>query len=189
MGFESPFDLPIALSKKSNRAIPLKAQLFDSNNNLVTADTLAGLEPPVVAVSFSSTSTAAVDQTSLLVPVGQSSTGNQFSFDASTGSWQFNLGTTPFTAAGTYTVSVQSGNASQYQVGNSCSAACQVTYHSNVSFCRQVYDPSICGTDTGCQQQVLQEQASCLTSATNNYNSCTAVCPTTAHCSGQFVRP
>src|SRR5437879_3619036 len=33
-GFESPFGVAILLRQKTNRAIPLKAQLFDSSNNL-----------------------------------------------------------------------------------------------------------------------------------------------------------
>jgi hypothetical protein len=119
-GFQSPFDVAISMGKKTNRAIPLKAQLFDSNNNLVTPTTLGTASGPVVNVSYQSDSGPAVDNTALLNPLGQSSSGNQFNFDPATGTWWFNLATTPFAASGTYTVSLQSGDAS-YQLSPQCS--------------------------------------------------------------------
>jgi len=189
-GFDSPFNVPVALAKKANRAIPLKAKLFDTLNNPVTSSTLTGLTPPVVNVSFSSTTTPAVDETSLLAPLGSSSSGNQFNFDASTDTWWFNLGTTPFTAPGTYTVSLQSGDTTQYAIANSCSAACQANYNHNVNFCQTNYDPSACGTNTVCQQIVFQEQADCIGASVNALLTCSASCTETgSQCSGQFVRP
>jgi hypothetical protein len=119
-GFQSPFDVAILLSKKTNRAIPLKAQLFDSGNNLVTPTTLGTASMPVVNVSYQSGTTPAVDNTALLDPLGQSSSGNQFNFDPTTETWWFNLATTPFAASGTYTVTLQSGDAS-YQLSSQCS--------------------------------------------------------------------
>ncbi len=119
-GFQSPFDVAISMNKNTNRAIPLKAQLFDSSNNLVTPTTLGTASAPVVNVSYQSGTSPAVDNTALLDPLGQSSSGNQFNFDPTTGSWWFNLATTPFTASGTYTVTLQSGDAS-YQVSPQCS--------------------------------------------------------------------
>jgi hypothetical protein len=55
-----------------------------------------------------------------LVAKGNSSTGNQFTFDSATNTWQFNLDTSPLTASGTYTVSVQTGDGSQYAI-STCS--------------------------------------------------------------------
>jgi len=118
-GFQSPFGVPISLSQKTNRAIPLKAQLFDSNNNVVTPSSLGQALPPVVAVSYQSGTGPAVDNTALLEPVGQSSSGNQFNFDPATQTWWFNLATTPFTATGTYTVTLRAGD-STYQVSPQC---------------------------------------------------------------------
>ena len=120
-GFQSPFDVALSLSRKTNRAIPLKAQLLDSSNNLVTPSTLGTATPPVVNVSYQSGSSAAVDDTSLLDPIGASSSGNQFSFDSTTGTWWFNVATTPFTASGTYTVTMQSGDMSKYTLSSQCS--------------------------------------------------------------------
>jgi len=115
-GFQSPLDVALSLPKKANRAIPLKAQLFDTKNNLVTPATFASATPPVVNVSYQSNTSPAVDDTSLLVPLGSSSVGNQFSFDSTTGTWWFNLSTSPFSASGTYTVTMRSGDTSKYQM-------------------------------------------------------------------------
>jgi hypothetical protein len=120
VGFQAPFDVPLLLSKKTNRAIPLNVQLFDSNNNLVTPTTLGTAAPPVVNVSYQSVISSAVDDTSLLDALGQSSSGNQFNFDSTTQTWWFHLASTPFTAPGTYTVTVQAGDPS-YQVSPTCS--------------------------------------------------------------------
>jgi hypothetical protein len=120
-GFQSPFDVALSLNSKTNRAIPLKAQLFDKNGTLVTPDTLGAAPPPVVNVSYQSGGSPATDDTSLLEPLGSSSSGNQFSFDPTTNTWWFNLSTQPFTASGTYTVTLQSGDGTQYTVSPACS--------------------------------------------------------------------
>jgi hypothetical protein len=76
--------------------------------------------PPVVNVSFSAGGGQAADVTKLLEPIGQSSDGNTFDFDAGTGRWVFNLGTKPFSAAGTYTVTAKAGDSS-YAISLLCS--------------------------------------------------------------------
>jgi hypothetical protein len=121
IGFQSPFDVALSLPKKANRAIPLKAQLFDSQNNPITPATLGSATYPVVNISYQSNTSPAVDDTSLLAPLGSSSSGNQFNFDSATGTWWFNLSTSPFTASGTYTVTMRSGDATRYQVSPVCS--------------------------------------------------------------------
>lgn len=120
-GFQSPFNVSLMLAKKTNRAIPLKLQLFDGSNNLVTPATLGTAASPVVNVSYSSGASNAIDESALLNPLGQSSSGNQFSFDPTTQIWWFNLATTNFSAQGTYTVTLQSGDTSKYQVSPQCS--------------------------------------------------------------------
>ena len=121
-GFQPPFDVALALNAKAKRAIPLKAQLFDVNNVSVTSTTL-NAAAPVVIVSYSSGIIQAVDETSLLDPVGRSSSGNSFNFDATTGNWWFNLDSSPFTASGTYTVTMQSGDATKYRLSPQCSGS------------------------------------------------------------------
>ncbi|WP_348263267.1 hypothetical protein P8935_01615 [Telmatobacter sp. DSM 110680] len=70
-GFQSPFNVALALTHKTNRAIPLKAQIFDTSNNLVTPATLGTSAPPVVSVSYQSGTSPAVNETSLLDPLGR----------------------------------------------------------------------------------------------------------------------
>jgi hypothetical protein len=117
-GFQAPFDQALAL-KKSNRAIPLKVQLFDSNNQLVTSDTVQG-KGPVLTVSYSSVSSTGVDVTTSLAPAGQSSAGNQLSYDPATATWWFNLDSGAYTAPGTYTVTLRTGDGMKYALSPSC---------------------------------------------------------------------
>jgi hypothetical protein len=188
-GFQSPFDMPLSLSKKTNRAIPLKAQLFDTDNNLITLDNITG-PPPVVNVSYTSGTSTAVDETSLLVPLGASSSGNLFNFDTATQTWWFNLAANTFTASGTYTVSLQSSDSTKYQVVNAdaCTASCQATSISSDVACIQTYDPTSCNGDIVCQINTNQQRAVCLLSADTALNSCKAACPLTSQCTGRFVR-
>ena len=120
-GFTAPFNVPLSLKSKTNRAIPLAAQLLDVNDKLVTSSTLAGAAPPVVNIDYSSATVPATDETSLLDPVGQSSTGNQFNFDSTAGDWWFNLSSTPIASSGTYTVTMQSGDVTKYTLTPQCS--------------------------------------------------------------------
>ncbi len=114
-GFAPPFDVPIALHK--DRAIPLQMQL-SSNGVQITDLNIAGAAP-IVDVSFSAGGGPAVDVTSELLPLGQSDTGNQFRFDVTSGQWIYNLGTQPFTASGTYTVTAKPGGTS-YVISPTC---------------------------------------------------------------------
>lgn len=120
-GFQPPFDAPLAL-KQNNRVIPLKAQLFDSNNLRVDPAVLTALDaaPPVVNVSYSSGASPLVKETSLAESNGLSGTGYQLNFDRP-GNWWFNLSSGLYTASGIYTVTLQSGDATKYQVSPQCS--------------------------------------------------------------------
>jgi hypothetical protein len=116
-GFAAPFDGPIRLPARANRAIPLQMQL--SNGALPITDANIAGAAPVVNVQFAPGVGPANDVTGLLEPIGQAHDGNSFSFDASTGQWQFKLGTRPFTAGGTYTVTATPGDAS-YTISPTC---------------------------------------------------------------------
>lgn len=115
VGFADPFDLTVLLKKRTNRAIPLQIQLRDGAS-FVTGASLAG-SPPVVNVTYSNGLGPAVDVTDELDPIGSASEGNQFAYSG--GRWYFNLGTRPFSAAGTYTVSVAPGDAA-YLISPTC---------------------------------------------------------------------
>jgi hypothetical protein len=116
-GFQDPFDQALSLKQKVQRAIPLKIQLLDSNGNAMTDSMIPA---PVVNISYTAKDSVAVDDTADLDAVGHSSVGNLFSYDPTTLTWQFNLSSSPFTALGTYTVTVNSGDASQYLVSPTC---------------------------------------------------------------------
>jgi hypothetical protein len=82
--------------------------LFDEEGNLVTdMDIVAA---PVVQVLYGSGSVGeAIDVTGSALPAGQGTDGNQFEFTDDL-KWQFNLKTQNYTAAGTYTISIVSGD-------------------------------------------------------------------------------
>jgi hypothetical protein len=120
-GFQTPFDTPISIKSATQRAIPLKAQIFDASGNLVTPTVLGPAPAPVVNVTYTATSGTGVNVTDELDPLGQSSSGNVFNFDTTSNTWRFNLATSPFTASGTYTVTLQSGDVNQYSVSPQCS--------------------------------------------------------------------
>jgi len=121
-GFQSPADQPIGLSKKTNRAIPFKAQLTFVNGGSLVTPTNLNAAAPVINVSYTSAAGITVDDTALLDPLGDSSSGNTFNFDPTTGTWFFNLSTAPYTASGTYTVTLQTRDSSKYVLAASCSA-------------------------------------------------------------------
>lgn len=116
-GFEPPMDnYPVRVKK--NRALPLKAELFDYE--VVFAKTDADLTaPPVVQVMLNGAPTGEGDVSDDVLPAGQGSDGNQFVF-TDEGKWQFNLKTGQFTAPGTYIVSMESGDPDVYTFVSQC---------------------------------------------------------------------
>lgn len=115
VGFDSPMDNP-PVSVKKNRALPLKATLlFDESGFLVTDSDI--VSPPVLQVIFSSAFGASpIDVTENALAAGKSSEGNIFSYDSSGGRWKYNIKTSNYTAAGTYTVKIASGDSEEYSV-------------------------------------------------------------------------
>jgi hypothetical protein len=113
MGFDAPMDSgPVTV--KGNRAIPLKAILRDGNGIAVNA--LAS--PPVLSVFYSAGAQGAVDVTGESLSVGLGDEGNRFVFED--GQWRYNLKTSGFSAKGTYTVRLTSGNQDTYFVMPVC---------------------------------------------------------------------
>jgi len=96
-------------------------QLKDANGNIVTDQTIAGGAAPVVNVTYSGVLGTGIDETALLDPIGQSSAGNSFVYDPTTQTWQFNLSSAMFSATGTYTVTVVTGDGTQYSISPTCS--------------------------------------------------------------------
>jgi hypothetical protein len=120
LGFDSPFNVSLLMKQSNNRVIPIKATLEDQNGVPLNSSTIAGAAP-VVNISFTGATGPAVDETAELLPAGESSSGNSFTYNPSTGEWQYNMASSPFTASGTYTVTLATGDATKYGVSPTCS--------------------------------------------------------------------
>lgn len=114
-GFDPPIgSSPVAVNK--NRALPFKATLTNEQGAVVTN---LGDAPPVIQVTYAPVSGTPVDVTAFAVPAGLGTPGNQFVY--ADGKWQFNLLTKSYAAAGTYTVSMVSGDS--YLIEPACTGS------------------------------------------------------------------
>jgi hypothetical protein len=118
IGFESPLDGG-AVRVKKNRALPHKGQLLDENNQLINDLNIAA--PPVIQVIFHNGSTPSEDVTGDALSAGAGTDGNQFEF--LDGKWQFNLKTSNYSATGTYTITMESGDTDEYLVNPPCTGS------------------------------------------------------------------
>jgi Glycine rich protein len=117
VGFESPMNSgPVKV--KHNRVLPLKAQLFNATEIPVIETALSAF--PLIQVLYNSSTAPAVDVTDQALSDGQGTPANQFEFSG--GKWQFNLETKKYTAPGTYTITMVSGNTSEYLINPTCVA-------------------------------------------------------------------
>lgn len=119
-GFQSPMaNGPVTVKK--NRALPMKAELYDPDGYSMTATDITAL--PVVQVTFSSAAGGdPIDVTADALSAGEGSEGNQFEFNED-GILQFNLKTKNYDAPGTYTITMVSGDAAEYIIYPTCSAS------------------------------------------------------------------
>jgi hypothetical protein len=118
IGFDPPMDKG-AVKVKKNRVLPLKAQLLDDNGNLLTDLDIAA--PPVIQVMYQSQpGEDPEDVTDQALSAGMGTEGNKFEFDGE--KWHFNLKTKNYTASGTYTISMVSGDESEYVIDPTCTA-------------------------------------------------------------------
>ncbi|MFZ3136324.1 MAG: hypothetical protein WA126_02905 [Thermodesulfovibrionales bacterium] len=117
IGFETPLDKsPIKFKK--NRVLPLKARLNNDGSYITNTDITA---PPVVQVLYNSgVGGDPIDISDDVLSAGNGTVGNQFVF-TDEGKWQFNLQTKNYTALGTYSVSMETGNSSEYAITPTCS--------------------------------------------------------------------
>jgi sugar lactone lactonase YvrE len=119
-GFEAPMGNG-TVTAHGNRALPLKARLFDCDGNEITDLDLAA--PPVVQVLFDSSQGGdPQDVTGDAYPAGWGTEGNQFEYNVGDGIWQYNLKTKNYTAAGSYTITMVSGDDSEYVIDPTCTA-------------------------------------------------------------------
>ena len=116
-GFEPPLNMGPVIVRKSNRALPHKAQLKDEDGFVVTAADLQN--PPDIQVLFlppnGGGGVEPVDVNSMALAVGLATDGNQFVF-TDEGKWQFNLKLKNFTAPWTYTVLMERGDKNEYVI-------------------------------------------------------------------------
>jgi len=118
VGFDPPMHNPPVKAKK-NKALPLKAELADENGDPIADLDVAS--PPVVQVTYVPAVGSAVDVSADAVSSGKGTDGNQFEFGDD--KWQFNLKIVNYTASGTYTVSMTSGDTSEYSIDPTCTTS------------------------------------------------------------------
>lgn len=122
-GFMPPFDKALSLKRNVKRAIPVDIELTDGDAFIITDLDIDA--PPVVNVLFAGElSTEVPPDANDLLPLGSANDDNQFRFDPESGKWIYNLGTKQFGAAGSYTVTVASGDTAEYTIdvaGGACS--------------------------------------------------------------------
>ena len=117
VGFEPPLNAgPVKVKRK--RALPLKAQLLDSDGIQLTVVDIA--MPPVLQVIYSPAGSGdTYDVTDDALAVGLGTEGNQFEYNVD--KWQYNLKTENYTAPGTYTMNMTSGDG--YVIEPTCAAS------------------------------------------------------------------
>jgi hypothetical protein len=117
-GFEPPLDGD-AVSVKRNRALPFKAELLDENGFALTDQDVVAA--PVLQVTYDSgIGASAVDVTDDALYAGLGSSGNTFMFQGSR--WRYNLKVRNFTAPGTYTATMVTGDGAEYRLPETCTA-------------------------------------------------------------------
>jgi len=117
VGFEPPM-AGGAVKVKKNRALPHKAQLLDDNSQPINDLDIAAA--PVIQVIFDDGVLPAEDVSDDALSAGHGTEGNQFEFLGS--KWQFNLKTKNYSAAGTYTTTMESGDEAEYLIDPTCEA-------------------------------------------------------------------
>ena len=116
IGFEPPMaNYPV--TAKKNRALPLKAEIFDAEGSPIFGSDL--IAPPLLQIWHEYGTPEADDVSDDALPAGQGTEGNQFVFTEDF-KWQFNLKTSNYSGPGTYTVIMESGDPSEYVIDPSC---------------------------------------------------------------------
>jgi hypothetical protein len=118
LGFENPMGQgPVTV--KNNRVLPLKVQLIDQYGALIIDTDVAS--PPVLQVTGKDSGGSNADLTNQGLFAGQGTETKQFVFSYD-GKWQFNLMTKNYSTLGTYTISILTGDSSEYAIEPSCTA-------------------------------------------------------------------
>lgn len=121
-GFLPPFEDPRRINWKSEATIPVKMRIFDGAGQLVTPADLAA--PPEIFVDRDGWIWGNQSDDMELIPVGKSNNLNLFAYDEEDQFWIYRLSTEQFPAAGTYTVSVRSGDPEEYTIDTDFGRTC-----------------------------------------------------------------
>ena len=79
--------------------------------------------PPVLQVTYqSATEDDPTDVSNEAFPAGWGTDGNEFEYNLADQIWQYNLKTKNYSAAGTYTITMVSGDDSEYIIDPTCTA-------------------------------------------------------------------
>jgi hypothetical protein len=118
VGFERPLDHgPVTIRR--NLALPLKAELFDQDGFALRRADLSA--PPVVQVTYQSGISATPEDVSdEAMSVGRGGDTNEFVFLL--GKWRYYLRVRNYSAPGTYTMTMISGDEADYRVDPTCEA-------------------------------------------------------------------
>ncbi len=119
VGFWAPMDKGPVTVKGNNRALPLKAQLFNAFTGLLLTDTDIAALPMVQVLFDAGTGGAPVDVEDDVLFAGHGTDSVQFVY-ADDGRWHFNLKTKNHSAAGTYLVKMVSSDGTEYVIDPTC---------------------------------------------------------------------
>lgn len=119
-GFGPPMHKPRTI-RKGGRTFPLKATLADADGQPVGGADL-GTAPVVQVLFYPESGGGPVDVSEFVMPPGRSNAGSSFRYLDFSGIWRYNLKTRPFAAAGSYEISMMSGDAEEYLVDPTCVA-------------------------------------------------------------------
>ena len=104
------------INKKAKGAIPVKFQLIDADGYLVTNQDITA--PPVINVIFNGVVYGdGTNDEEVLEPVGKSNEDNVAAYNSENGFWEYRVATKQFSASGTYSVIVRSGDMNEYTIG------------------------------------------------------------------------
>jgi hypothetical protein len=113
-GFVAPLDAPVVLKKK-NRVLPLRMTLADDEGTLMTGADIAAA--PVMQLTYNGAGTNDVVNLDSVDTAGQGDDGNVFTFGDNY--WALNMKTKGL-APGSYTITVVSGDSTEYLVDPTC---------------------------------------------------------------------
>lgn len=124
-GFNGRFSDPISINRRARGVIPVSINLTDVDGFEVTdLDIVAS---PVINVEFNGVVYGDAADDVGLEPVGGANAGNSFTYNYDTIAWEYRLGTRQFSEAGTYTVTVKSGDETEYSI-EAPSGQCEQTF-------------------------------------------------------------